>query len=58
MNKQEKIKEAINNLQEYIENDTFYTGETKIESDFDRFCYNHCEDIAKVLNALPKKYRE
>ena len=58
MSKKKQVIEAINNLRDYITNDTFYNGETKIESDFDKFCYNHCGDIAKVLNALPKKYRE
>ena len=58
MNKAEKVKESVKNLQEYLLNDTFYNGETKIESDFDKFCYKHCEDIANILEVIPKRYKE
>ena len=58
MNKKDLIKESINNLRDYINNDTFYNGETAVESDFDRFCYNHCKDIERILSVIPKRYLE
>lgn len=39
---------SIENLKEYVKADAIYNG--KVESDFDKFCYNHCKDIDIVLN--------
>lgn len=44
-------KEAINNLKNYIEQDAIYK-ENKPQSDFDKFCINHCRDIEIVLNYI------
>lgn len=44
-------EEAINNLKQYIEEDLIYK-ENKPQSDFDKFCINHCEDIETVLNCI------
>lgn len=50
---------AIANLSFYIEEDPYFNGTYKIESDFDRYCYNHCKDIETVLseleNSIPKQ---
>lgn len=43
------VKEAIKNLEEYINIDPFYNGSFEIEMDFERFCYNHCKDIDILL---------
>lgn len=45
-------KKAIENLKSYIKADIFYNEGTKIESDFDKFCYGHCKDINVVLNLV------
>ena len=47
-------------LKEYIENDSIYQHFKKSRkgiSDFERFCFIHCEDIENVLNELEKLRR-
>lgn len=44
-------EESINNLKNYIEQDAIYK-ENKPQSDFDKFCINHCKDIETVLNYI------
>ena len=46
------IEQHIENLKKYIEKDPCYSGKSAIASDFDKFCYNHCKDIDKVLKKL------
>ena len=48
------IEKHINNLKEYIETDFAFKEPEKNESDFDKFCYNHCKDIDAVINELDK----
>lgn len=54
----DKTTEAIDNLNTYINEDTFFIGKTKIESDFDKFCYNHCKDIKTLLTAYEEVKQE
>lgn len=49
-----KTEEAIKDLEEYIEKDEIYQ-ENKPESDFDRFCIKHCEDIKTLIEAYKEK---
>lgn len=44
-----------NNLKKYIEEDMAFKEPLKKISDFDKYCYNHCLDIKKVLSELEKK---
>ena len=39
-------------LKEYIAEDEFYNGSSKIESDFDKYCYEHCKDIETLLREM------
>lgn len=40
------------NLSFYIEQDPFFNGTYEVESDFDKYCYEHCKDIETVLSEL------
>lgn len=46
------IERHIKNLKQYIEEDPYYNGTHEVVTDFDKYCYNHCEDIDMVLNEL------
>lgn len=52
-------EKSIANLKEYIRDDLIYLpvkeGKTKIESDFDAFCYRHCEDIDNIINLVKQQ---
>lgn len=48
----EEEKKSIERLEEYNKNDVFYNGNAEVESDFDKFCYNHCKDIDVVLKLV------
>lgn len=50
-----KIEEHKENLKKYIEEDFAFREPIKNMSDFDKYCYNHCQDIKEVLNELDKK---
>lgn len=52
MNKE--IIGAKANLSFYIEQDPFFNGTYNVESDFDKYCYEHCKDIRTVLNHIEK----
>lgn len=54
----EEEKKAKSNLKDYIEDDSYYNKTIKIESDFDRFCYEHCKDIDIILNLTEKQNKE
>ena len=49
------IEEHKENLKKYIEEDFAFREPIKNMSDFDKYCYNHCQDIKEVLNELDKK---
>ncbi len=49
------IEEHKENLEKYIEEDFAFREPIKNMSDFDKYCYNHCQDIKEVLNELDKK---
>lgn len=49
------IEEHKQNLKKYIEEDFAFREPIKNISDFDKYCYNHCQDIKEVLNELDKK---
>ena len=51
----DKEKKAIENLREYIADDIFYNKSEEIVSDFDKFCYDHCNDIDIVLALIDKE---
>lgn len=51
-------EKSIINLKKYIEEDDFFNGKSKIESDFDKFCYEHCKDIHNVLALVEKQRAE
>lgn len=40
------------NLSFYIKQDPFFNGTYEVESDFDKYCYEHCKDIETVLSEL------
>lgn len=44
-----KATRAVFNLREYIEEDVFFSGKEEVKSDFDKFCYAHCKDIARLV---------
>lgn len=52
--KMNKLEQAIKNLKEYIEIDRRYRG-TRDNSDFDKFCENHCNDIEIILKEIEKE---
>ena len=45
-------QQAIRNLMKYVREDALFNNLEKIESDFDQYCYNHCEDIQTVLDLV------
>ena len=47
---------AIKNLKEYIELDDVVVDKTE-ESDFSKFCSQHCQDIDEVVTALEEVFR-
>ena len=51
----EDLYQAVKNLQEYIDEDKIYQN-NKAEIDFDKFCINHCKDIAIVLSYVKNAY--
>ena len=48
-----KLEEAINNLENYIKLDSQYIEYD--DSDFAKFCKNHCEDIAKIIHYIKEE---
>lgn len=46
------IQQNIDNLKKYIREDAIYNDLKNIQSDFDQFCFNHCNDIKLVLDKL------
>lgn len=42
-------EKSIKNLKEYMERDPYFNGTCKVESDFDKFCYEHCKDIDNLI---------
>lgn len=48
-----ELEEAIANLEEYIKLDEKYIDYD--DSDFAKFCKNHCEDIQKVLHYIKEE---
>ena len=51
-------KKSIASLEFYIEQDPYFNGIYKIESDFDKYCFEHCQDIKTVLTLLKKQQKE
>lgn len=53
----EEIEKSIRNLKQYIKEDPYFNRTSKIETDFDKFCYNHCKDIENLLeeNKMQRK---
>lgn len=54
----QKEEKAIANLKYYIEQDPYYNGTYSPVTDFEKYCYEHCNDIGVILSELEQKDKE